>query len=270
MHTCAAPHPQLHPTATKPAREGPDVGWTSGIVGPDAEEPGGAAAAEEQPPAGPPRKFHVVTSAQGSAVHWQVRVHYYWCAPSRGGRGAAHARVMVFAQGGRGHRAQLCIAGLDRPLPDRRRPAPASRQAEAAATPSYATCTCFLARRQLKTAVPSSQSIAPHPPPYCPPGRYKRQKYLCEKQLGDKCEMGGFTRLLHSGEPDDLMGEVPTFVASPLPESVVKHDWYPVLNRPWAFMQWVQQVRRRRGFGGERSEAWRSTGPLAPPASVSE
>jgi hypothetical protein len=24
------------------------------------------------------RKFHIVTSAQGTAVHWQVRIHYYW------------------------------------------------------------------------------------------------------------------------------------------------------------------------------------------------
>jgi hypothetical protein len=24
------------------------------------------------------RKYHVVTTAQGAAVHWQVRVHYYW------------------------------------------------------------------------------------------------------------------------------------------------------------------------------------------------
>lgn len=114
------PPAQIHPRATKPAREGPDVGWTSGIVGPDAVDP--AAAVEEAPeqrecnlscathcaqqrvaPApqglplapwqalnqphtthnthtakGPPRKYHVVTSAQGSAVHWQVRVHYYW------------------------------------------------------------------------------------------------------------------------------------------------------------------------------------------------
>lgn len=51
--------------------------------------------------------------------------------------------------------------------------------------------------------------------------------------------MGGFTRLLHSGAPDDLMGEIPTFVAQPLPESVVPHEWYPVLNRPYAFVQWV-------------------------------
>lgn len=27
---------------------------------------------------GAPRMFHTVTSAQGAAVHWQVRIHYYW------------------------------------------------------------------------------------------------------------------------------------------------------------------------------------------------
>jgi hypothetical protein len=70
--------PQLHPKATKPAREGPDVGWTSGIVGPDADEPGAEAEAAVPEARGPPRRFHIVTSAQGSAVHWQVRVHYYW------------------------------------------------------------------------------------------------------------------------------------------------------------------------------------------------
>ncbi len=29
--------------------------------------------------------------------------------------------------------------------------------------------------------------------------------------------MGGFTRLLHEGKADDLMEEIPTFVANPLP-----------------------------------------------------
>jgi hypothetical protein len=52
--------------------------------------------------------------------------------------------------------------------------------------------------------------------------------------------MGGFTRLLHSGEADDLMDEVPTFVAQPLPNSVVEHEAYPVLNRPYAFLQWIK------------------------------
>lgn len=33
-----------------------------------------------------------------------------------------------------------------------------------------------------------------------------------------QCDMGGFTRLLHSGAPDDLMDEIPTFVANPLPD----------------------------------------------------
>lgn len=31
-------------------------------------------------------------------------------------------------------------------------------------------------------------------------------------------EMGGFTRVLHSGSPDNLMEEIPTFVVDPLPE----------------------------------------------------
>jgi hypothetical protein len=52
--------------------------------------------------------------------------------------------------------------------------------------------------------------------------------------------MGGFTRLLHSGAPDDLMDEVPTFLAAPLPNSVVEHSTYPVLNRPYAFLQWIR------------------------------
>jgi hypothetical protein len=29
-------------------------------------------------------------------------------------------------------------------------------------------------------------------------------------------EMGGFTRILHSGKPDEFVGEIPTFVADPL------------------------------------------------------
>ena len=33
-----------------------------------------------------------------------------------------------------------------------------------------------------------------------------------------KCDMAGFTRVLHSGQPDDLMDEIPTFVATPLPD----------------------------------------------------
>ena len=34
---------------------------------------------------------------------------------------------------------------------------------------------------------------------------------------GDESGMGGFTRILHSGKPDQFMDEIPTFVAQPLP-----------------------------------------------------
>lgn len=69
---------------------------------------------------------------------------------------------------------------------------------------------------------------------------YKKIKRQCEEQ-GD-CDMGGFTRILHSGEPDDLMKEIPTFVAKTLPPEHPNHG-YIVLNRPWAFMQWVQEAK---------------------------
>uniref|UniRef100_A0A0E0JGX6 Hydroxyproline O-arabinosyltransferase-like domain-containing protein n=1 Tax=Oryza punctata TaxID=4537 RepID=A0A0E0JGX6_ORYPU len=53
-------------------------------------------------------------------------------------------------------------------------------------------------------------------------------------------EMGGFTRVLHSGKPDALMDEIPTFVVDPLPAG--KDHGYVVLNRPWAFVQWLQKA----------------------------
>lgn len=33
-------------------------------------------------------------------------------------------------------------------------------------------------------------------------------------------EMGGFTRILHSGKPDKYMDEIPTFIAQPLPDGM--------------------------------------------------
>ncbi|KAL6898042.1 hypothetical protein ACP4OV_006638 [Aristida adscensionis] len=53
-------------------------------------------------------------------------------------------------------------------------------------------------------------------------------------------EMGGFTRILHSGSPDEFVDEIPTFVADPLPEGT--DQGYIVLNRPWAFVQWLQKA----------------------------
>ena len=72
---------------------------------------------------GAERRYHIVISAQGPAVHWQARVHYYW---------------------------------------------------------------------------------------------YKKIKGQCVAKWGEDCQMGGFTRLLHSGEPDELMTEIPTVVVEPL------------------------------------------------------
>eukprot|EP00271_Cylindrocystis_brebissonii_P019379 TRINITY_DN586_c0_g1_i2.p1 TRINITY_DN586_c0_g1~~TRINITY_DN586_c0_g1_i2.p1 ORF type:complete len:251 (+),score=30.24 TRINITY_DN586_c0_g1_i2:353-1105(+) len=54
-------------------------------------------------------------------------------------------------------------------------------------------------------------------------------------------DMGGYTRILHSGQEDNLVDEIPTWVAQPLPPGVDKG--YVVLNRPWAFVQWLQQVQ---------------------------
>lgn len=74
----------------------------------------------------------------------------------------------------------------------------------------------------------------------CPHARWKKRKEECIK--AGNCEMGGFTRLLHSGQSDDLMDELPTVVVDPLPQSMVEHSWYVVLNRPYAFVQWTQKV----------------------------
>lgn len=43
-------------------------------------------------------------------------------------------------------------------------------------------------------------------------------KAACEAARGRDCQMGGFTRILHSGRPDELMDEIPTVVVDPLPD----------------------------------------------------
>ncbi|XP_040993088.1 hydroxyproline O-arabinosyltransferase RDN2 [Juglans microcarpa x Juglans regia] len=63
---------------------------------------------------------------------------------------------------------------------------------------------------------------------------YKKQKDL------PRSEMGGFTRILHSGNPDNLMDEIPTVVVDPLPAGMDRG--YIVLNRPWAFVQWLEKA----------------------------
>eukprot|EP00475_Leptophrys_vorax_P003679 TRINITY_DN12157_c0_g1_i1.p1 TRINITY_DN12157_c0_g1~~TRINITY_DN12157_c0_g1_i1.p1 ORF type:complete len:305 (-),score=3.31 TRINITY_DN12157_c0_g1_i1:134-1018(-) len=59
-------------------------------------------------------------------------------------------------------------------------------------------------------------------------------------------EMGGFTRVLHTGRADDLMDEIPTFVVDPLPPQ--QQTDYVVLNRPYAFLQWVRKATIKEDY----------------------
>lgn len=67
-----------------------------------------------------------------------------------------------------------------------------------------------------------------------------------QKKRNPDSEMGGFTRILHSGKRDRFMDEIPTFVAQPLPDGM--DQGYIVLNRPWAFVQWLQQANIEEDF----------------------
>uniref|UniRef100_A0A0D3AIV1 Hydroxyproline O-arabinosyltransferase-like domain-containing protein n=1 Tax=Brassica oleracea var. oleracea TaxID=109376 RepID=A0A0D3AIV1_BRAOL len=69
---------------------------------------------------------------------------------------------------------------------------------------------------------------------------YKQKKAL------PRSDMGGFTRILHSGNPDNLMGEIPTFVVDPLSPGL--DQGYVVLNRPWAFVQWLERATIKEDY----------------------
>ncbi|KAK4729772.1 hypothetical protein R3W88_022760 [Solanum pinnatisectum] len=90
-------------------------------------------------------------------------------------------------------------------------------------------------KRLFHTAVTSSDSV--YNTWQC------RIMYYWFKKFKDEpnSEMGGFTRILHSGKSDKFMDEIPTFVAQPLPSGM--DQGYIVLNRPWAFVQWLQQAQ---------------------------
>ncbi|XP_065877721.1 hydroxyproline O-arabinosyltransferase NOD3-like isoform X2 [Euphorbia lathyris] len=69
-----------------------------------------------------------------------------------------------------------------------------------------------------------------------------RINYYWYKKMKDmpRSDMGKFTRILHSGKTDYLVDEIPTFVVDPLPEGLDRG--YIVLNRPWAFVQWLEKA----------------------------
>ncbi|XP_010557869.1 PREDICTED: uncharacterized protein LOC104826730 [Tarenaya hassleriana] len=75
-----------------------------------------------------------------------------------------------------------------------------------------------------------------------------RIMYYWYKQKKDipGSDMGGFTRILHSGNPDNLMDEIPTFVVDPLPPGLDRG--YVVLNRPWAFVQWLEKANIKEDY----------------------
>jgi hydroxyproline O-arabinosyltransferase len=57
--------------------------------------------------------------------------------------------------------------------------------------------------------------------------------------------MGGYTRVLHGGKPDDLMAEIPTLVVEPMEDP--EKTGLTALNRVYALLQWtrLQRVRER-------------------------
>nr|VDC85193.1 unnamed protein product [Brassica rapa] len=69
---------------------------------------------------------------------------------------------------------------------------------------------------------------------------YKQKKAL------PRSDMGGFTRILHSGTTDNLMDEIPTFVVDPLSPGL--DQGYVVLNRPWAFVQWLERATIKEDY----------------------
>ncbi|PIA60186.1 hypothetical protein AQUCO_00400815v1 [Aquilegia coerulea] len=75
-----------------------------------------------------------------------------------------------------------------------------------------------------------------------------RIMYYWYKKVKDMpgSEMGGFTRVLHSGRADDLMDEIPTYVVDPLPAGLDRG--YVVLNRPWAFVQWLEKANIKEEY----------------------
>jgi hypothetical protein len=52
--------------------------------------------------------------------------------------------------------------------------------------------------------------------------------------------MGGYTRLLHCGRPDDIHHLVPTLLVAPLPPGLDRG--YGPMHRPWAFSQWLSRA----------------------------
>ncbi|KAF8396251.1 hypothetical protein HHK36_017866 [Tetracentron sinense] len=75
-----------------------------------------------------------------------------------------------------------------------------------------------------------------------------RIMYYWYKKVKDMpgSEIGGFTRILSSGKPDNLMDEIPTFMVDPLPEGADRGE-YPV-GFPFSYIKPAQHERIIRRF----------------------
>jgi len=67
---------QAWTSASKP-NSGDRIPWTSGTVQ-DGQRDSDQEVEIVQELNPEERAFHTVTTAQGSATHWQMRIHYYW------------------------------------------------------------------------------------------------------------------------------------------------------------------------------------------------
>ena len=64
--------------------------------------------------------------------------------------------------------------------------------------------------------------------------------YLQMKAQHPNSGLGGYTRILHSSQADDIMHLVPTLVVEHLPLGIDRG--YGPMHRPWAFSQWLSRA----------------------------
>lgn len=64
--------------------------------------------------------------------------------------------------------------------------------------------------------------------------------YLQMKAQHPDSALGGYTRILHCSQADDIMHLVPTVVVEHLPIGIDRG--YGPMHRPWAFSQWLSRA----------------------------
>ena len=67
------------------------------------------------------------------------------------------------------------------------------------------------------------------------------RSYLQIKAADPGSPVGGYTRVLHAAQHDDLFHLIPSILVKKLPASILRD--YPPMNRPWALCQFLARVR---------------------------